>query len=394
MLLACGPSSYQPGERPTVIEPWTDDDPGEDPSWQLYTPSRILRLELEIPAESLAALRRAPREYVACRLRYHDEVHDEVAVRLKGETTFRTIDEKPSFKIDFDRFVPGRRFHGVEHLNLHNAAIDASFLAERLSYLVFRQAGLPAPRANHAVVTVNGVSFGLYSNVETEDETFLARWFADTTGNLYEGNKVDLLPGNEDRFDLETNQAVDDRSDLRALVAAIAGSSDESFVADVAPHLDIERFVAYSAHEAVTGHWDGYSLSRYNLSNFRLYHDPETGQFRFLPSSLDLALKPAYPPSLRHSWTSGPAPYLSPWQARGILFQRCLAAPACRAAYQRALDDAVAGFTALDPRTWALAIYWQILDEVHADQRKEYSDDVFEYNVDLVLDTIAHNQTL
>ena len=43
------------------------------------------------------------------------------------------------------------RFHGLRHLTLNSALEDPSFVAERLTYLVYRDAGLVAPRASSAV---------------------------------------------------------------------------------------------------------------------------------------------------------------------------------------------------------------------------------------------------
>ena len=49
------------------------------------------------------------------------------------------------------RSVAGARFHGLRHLTLNSALEDPSFVAERLTYLVYRDAGLVAPRASSAV---------------------------------------------------------------------------------------------------------------------------------------------------------------------------------------------------------------------------------------------------
>lgn len=48
--------------------------------------------------------------------------------------------------------------------------------------------------------------------------------------------------------------------------------------------LDTNRFLSFLAMEVLLGHRDGYALAR---NNFRLYHDPGSGRFVFLPSGMD-----------------------------------------------------------------------------------------------------------
>src|SRR5262249_12300836 len=47
---------------------------------------------------------------------------------------------------------------------------------------------------------------------------------------------------------------------------------------------DLDRFVSFMAMEVLIGHRDGYCLAR---NNYRLYHDPGSGRFVFLPAGMD-----------------------------------------------------------------------------------------------------------
>ena len=62
---------------------------------------------------------------------------------------------------------------------------DASQMHERAGYWLFRQMGIPAPRAVHAKLTINGIYTGLYSLVEQIDSRFIKENFDDNEGNLY-----------------------------------------------------------------------------------------------------------------------------------------------------------------------------------------------------------------
>ena len=52
----------------------------------------------------------------------------------------------------------------------------------------------------------------------------------------------------------------------------------------ITPLLDVERFAAFAAVEVLTGHHDGYTMDK---NDYRIYHDPASGQMVFLPHGLD-----------------------------------------------------------------------------------------------------------
>jgi spore coat protein CotH len=191
-----------------------------DASDEIYALDNLVRFDLELAPESLQQLREQPREYAVGALRYRGQTLANVGVRLKGEASFRELDDKPAFKLKFDKFVKGQRFFGLKRMTLNNNVQDPSSLSQPLSYRVFRELGLPAPRCNSALVFVNGEYYGVYSNVETEDKVFLKRWFSSNDGNLYEENGIDLVAGAAALFNLETNEKQDNRSDLEALSCA------------------------------------------------------------------------------------------------------------------------------------------------------------------------------
>ena len=79
---------------------------------------------------------------------------------------------KCSLKLGFDEVDANLRFYGLKKLNFHAMNNDLSRLRERLAYFLFRRFGVPAPRAVHATLTVNGESLGLYALVEEIDSRF------------------------------------------------------------------------------------------------------------------------------------------------------------------------------------------------------------------------------
>lgn len=347
-----------------------------DTSGELYDPERVPRFELELSKEAMAALDAAPEEYVHGTLRYGNEVVPDIGVRIKGESSLRTLAQKAAFKLKFDEFVPKQSFHGLRRMTWNNMVEDPSYLAERLAHHFFRELELPAPRCNHAQVYVNNELFGLYANIETEDKTFLRRWFKSDAGNLYEEGQVDFEPGNEALFDLETNETTNDRSDLTALIAAVTSAKSETFATDLGAQLDMPHFLAFTAAEAAVNQWDMYGYTVFYPNNFRLYRDPTSERFVLLPWGMDMSMKPyrdsgkphIHPLEVAHQYDDAQRPITA-----GKMFRGCLASPSCRASYIQVVKTTAARYQQANLEALAKKFHAQIAAHVEAEPRKEYS---------------------
>jgi hypothetical protein len=244
-------------------------------------------------------LRQHPRTYVSGTIREGNVTYTNVAIRLKGGPgSSRPVDDnKPAFTVNFDRLAPGQKFHGLKKLHLNNSVQDGSYLSEKISRELFEAAGVPAPRAAHAVVEFNGREPGVYVLVEGINKQFLRRYFKDTLGNLYDGHsQSDVTHG------LRTNSGENRRehSCLKALAAAAREPDLDQRLAALEKTLDIDRFISFLAVEMMICHWDGYALNR---NNYRIYHDRANDRMVFLPQGIDQAFQrlniQAFPPPPR-----------------------------------------------------------------------------------------------
>ena len=242
----------------------------------------VWRLRLEVASEDLKSLRSNPRQYVHATLREGTNVLRDVAVRLKGSSSFRSVDGKPSFTADCDRFRAGQRFHGLSKIHLNNSLEDPSYLNEKLGSELFRSASLPAPRVAHALVELNGRRLGLYVLKEGFAEEFLARHFQRTDGNLYEP-EAGVAPDVTGPMTRNSGDGPDDNLDLRRLATASAQDPSQRWKA-LREVLDVDRFLTFMTMEVLSGHRDGYCLAR---NNYRLYHEPASNRFIFLPDGMD-----------------------------------------------------------------------------------------------------------
>jgi hypothetical protein len=361
-------------------------EPPPDEATPMYSRNTVVVIDLTLPQASIEALEGDSEEYQpgTFSLAFTNgspagagpaTTPMEIGIRLKGGGSFRTLAAKAAFKLKLN-YVKGRKFLGLKKMTLNNMVQDPSMIHEVLSYEVFRAAEVPAPRTGYAYVRLNGEDYGLYLNVETVDDVALERWFGplDDPQHLYEGAYgTDVTPGGAGAFEVDEGDQ-DDRADLEALIAAVAatGSPLSERVGGLA---DLEEMTRMWAVERYIGHWDGYGGRGGPLfpNNFYFFSSA-TGEFQMLPWGTDLT-----------------------WHERlefdgeaGILFDQCMADPACRELYRNALIEVGETVEGLDLdsvviETVALLEPWQQL----AAPREEHGPDAIDAVVDEVREFVA-----
>ena len=267
----------------------------EDETDALFTMRQVPKLSIEIPEEGMKTLRdyhqvwrqtRPERVDVKATIREGAKVYKDVAIHLKGTFTFQPIDAHPSLTLNFDKFAKGQRFHGLSKLHLNNTVQDPSYLSEAFARDLFNDIGVPAPRAGHALVTLNGRALGLYVLIEGANKPFLKRHFASTEGNLYDANSGGEITK---ELDVESGDHRKDRSELDKLAEAAEEPDPATRWSRLEQLLDVDEFLSFIAGEVLLVHWDGYGTGAPN--NYRVFHDASRGKFAFIPQGLDQLLR-------------------------------------------------------------------------------------------------------
>ncbi|MEY2407819.1 MAG: spore coat protein [Verrucomicrobiota bacterium] len=258
---------------------------------ELFNGGVVPKLELLISPENLKVLQeyhqvwrqaRPPRVDVSVSVREGSRTYTNVSVHLKGSYTFQDVDQKPSLTLNFDKLAPGQRFHGLQKIHLNNSVQDPSYLSEALARELFRDLGVPAPRAGHAFVGINGRDAGFYVLMEGWNKQFLHRHFESVKGNLYDGGSggdVTKL------LEVDSGDKPADHADLTNLVAAARVIDPGNRLVRLARVLDIERFRNFAAMEILVAHWDGYCAGAPN--NYRVFHDVSRDKMVFMPHGMD-----------------------------------------------------------------------------------------------------------
>ena len=220
------------------------------------------------------------------------QVYTNVAIHLKGSFTFQPIDAKPSLTLNFDKFAPGQRFHGLTKIHLNNSVQDPTSLCEQLARELFVDVGVPSPRATPARVRLNGRDLGICVLIEGANKQFVKRNFDSAKGNLYDGGS-----GGDVTKALKaiSGDNPDDRFDLTNLVQAAREPDSATRLGRLEKVLDVERFLCFAATEAFLVHWDGYAIGG---NNYRLFHDVGRDKMIFIPHGLDQLFGTSSSPSL------------------------------------------------------------------------------------------------
>lgn len=240
--------------------------------------------------------------YVRATVEEAGKTYADVGLRFKGNSSYTSAEKilKRPFKIDFNRYVEGQAFHGLTTLNLHNNALDPSFAREALSYELFREAGLPAPRTTFALVylTVEGKYekqlLGLYTVVEEVNKAFLKAHYGSAKGLLLKPENAQQWPYKGEKFaEYEkiyrphTDATPETGARLIEFLKLLNQADDAGFAAAAGTYVDVPELARYVATHAIMCNMDSMLTTGHN---FYMYVPPDGGRIRFAPWDMNLSL--------------------------------------------------------------------------------------------------------
>ena len=292
------------------------------PNWQsglsdyLYDQEVLHTFELTISDEAFADINSDPSEeqYVEGSLTFEGETISPVGIRYKGSvgawvgcvaggSLFEPDGEKTctklSMKVKINWEDSSRTFWGVKKLQFHSMNLDPTQMHERLGYWLFRKMGVPAPRATHARLLINGNYVGLYSFVEQIDGRFVDRQFDDGDGNLYKevwplNHQGSARKRSEFRDALKTNEEDEVTVDhILNFSKELAAAQKSELPQIVAKWMDVDEIIRWAVVDRAIRNDDGplhwYCFDGCNNHNFYWYEEPTTGRLHLIPWDLDSA---------------------------------------------------------------------------------------------------------
>jgi len=229
----------------------------------------------------------AIKPYLMGKVTIDGEVVDSVGVRFKGFTSYSFDSDKKPIKIDFNEFVPGKRYDGLRKLNLNNSTGDPSMQRDPICYDLMRSLGVDAPRTSYSKVYFNDEYWGLYQTIEQVDKEFIQNNFSFDDGNLFKNlgwSKFEWLGTDKSSykeiFSLKTNKDLDDWTGFVTLIDFLNFSSDDEFANGIEDIFNVDLFLKTLAVDVATNNWDSYLE---HGRNWYMYEDTDSGIFHWIP---------------------------------------------------------------------------------------------------------------
>jgi len=306
-------------ESPSISTATGEEDYLNEKSDVIFDQNELHTFELTLSPENLNKINADPaaEEYVEGKLTFNGETLEQVGIRYKGSIgafvgclTGRDWTNpsgsktctKLSMKIKINWNDPETRFYGLKKLQFHSMNNDDSQMRDRLGYWFFREMGVPAPRAVHARLLINGEFSGVYALVEQIDGRF-TRWnFEDGTGNLYKeiwplNSSGQAFSDSEYIDHLKTNEDENPTANLISGFAnAVSNAKEEELQGVISEWMNVEEIMSYIAVDRTIRnddgafHWycNGGSCAPHN---FYWYEDPTEKKLHLIPWDLDNAFE-------------------------------------------------------------------------------------------------------
>ena len=266
---------------------------------RLFDDSRVHTIDIQIEDWGTFIENAESEEYVACTVEIDGEEFRNIGLRAKGNNSLRLTEEyglsRYSLKLEFDQFLDGGNYYGLDKFSLDASFQDNSYLKTYMVYDMMAFMGIPTPLCSYTWVTVNGEDWGLFLAIEEPEESFARRNFGNDYGKLY---KPDYRSLNAENADVAL-QYIDDRPDsypglfenakfkvseadqkrvIEALNTLSTGENLETAV-------NVDEVLRYFTVQVFVMNWDSYL--GHTGHNYFLYE--ENGVLSILPWDYNLA---------------------------------------------------------------------------------------------------------
>ena len=272
-------------------------NPGYVP--RLFDNSRVHTIDIQIEDWGAFIGNAEKEEYVACTVEIDGEAFHNIGLRTKGNNSLRLTEDyglcRYSLKLEFDHYVDGGNYHGLDKFSLDASFQDNSYLKTYMVYDMMAFMGVPAPLCSYTWVTVNGEDWGLFLAIEAPEEAFARRNFGNDYGKLYKpdyrslnaenadvalqyiDDYPDSYPGIFENAKFETSQADQERV-IEALKTLSTGENLETAI-------NVDEVLRYFTVQVFVMNWDSYL--GHTGHNYFLYE--EDGVLSILPWDYNLA---------------------------------------------------------------------------------------------------------
>ena len=245
-------------------------------AYRLFDDSRVHTVDLQVEDWDVFLENAPAEEYIPCTAVIDGEEFYQVGLRAKGNNSLRLTEEyglsRYSLKLEFDHYVDGGSYHGLDKFSLDASFQDNSYLKTYLVYDMMEFMGVPAPLRSFVWVTVNGSPWGLFLAIEEPEEAFARRNFGADHGQLYKPDYTSLnaenadvalryVGGGPERYPNIFDNAkfdVDEADQVRLIQALKTLASGE----DLETAVNVDEVLRYFTVQVFVMNWDSYQIGR------------------------------------------------------------------------------------------------------------------------------------
>lgn len=323
------------------------------------------------------------------------EVFDSVGVKYKGNSTYSPNNAKNPLHIELDYVRPGQNYKGLKDIKLGNCFYDPTFVREALGYEILSKY-MATPKANFAKLYIGNVYYGVYSNQQGINKSFVREHFGTSGKNPFfkcnpqsiggpggSSGFPDLVFSSKDSSAYYKKYEIKSDYGWRELLAFMDTLKNRPNSAH--KMVDIDRALWMHAFNAVTVNLDSYTGAF--GQNYYLYQD-DNG--RFLPVVWDLnmcfgsfsALGSGSQLSISQMQNLDPLTQAN--NASRPLISKLLSNPTYKRMYLAHMRTLLEENFSADSlyRKRALEMQAIIAADVQADTKKFYSNALFTSNID------------
>ena len=224
---------------------------------------------------------------------WRDQTVRNVGIRSRGTGSRSGV--KPGLRVDFDRYTSSQKFLGLKSFVLRNNTQDATNMHERVSMLLFKRLGAPAPREAHTPHVRQRRLRGALHHRRIDRQGVpgadLQRGFADISTSTTTRSTVSRTisktraPTRRStcrcRSSPRRTRPIRGRSSSRSGFRPSIPASDAAFKSVVGEYLDLSQFIRHVAVEVFVGDYDGF-IGNYGTNNFYLYRFDNQKRFNFI----------------------------------------------------------------------------------------------------------------
>jgi len=184
---------------------------------ELFDKDKVMEINIEVDEDEWQDMldNATDEQYILCDVAINGETCYDVGIRPKGNTSLSAIasddtTDRFSFKVEFDHYISGQTFMGLDKMALNNIYADATYMKEYLSYDLMDYLGVDTPLYSYCYITVNGEPWGLYLAIEGVEESFVERNYGNNSCSLYKPETTGM--GGGANADTDKNKAIPDMS--------------------------------------------------------------------------------------------------------------------------------------------------------------------------------------